>query len=49
MRSIRPGGCVVQTEQGQVEVGVDAQLKELATAILGDLPLVAPMPATRVA
>ena len=47
--SIRPGGCVVQTEQGQVEVGVDAQLKELATAILGDLPLVAPMPATRVA
>lgn len=37
--AVRPGGCVVQTPQGEVEVGVDAQVKELATALLGDLPL----------
>lgn len=34
--SVRPGACLVQTSQGVIEVGVDAQLKELATALLGD-------------
>ncbi|MGE3707701.1 MAG: FliH/SctL family protein, partial [Vicinamibacterales bacterium] len=36
--SIRPGACLIQTSQGVLEVGVDAQLKELATALLGDGP-----------
>lgn len=40
--AVKPGGCLVQTEHGQIEVGVDAQLKELASAILGDMPLAAP-------
>lgn len=34
--SIRPGGCVVQTDCGIVDVGVDAQIKELSTALLGE-------------
>lgn len=34
--SVQAGGCVVQTDRGQVEVGVDAQIRELATALLGD-------------
>jgi len=37
--SVRPGACLVQTSQGIIEVGVDAQLKELATALLGDGPV----------
>ena len=37
--SVRPGACLVQTAQGVIEVGVDAQLKELATALLGDTPV----------
>lgn len=41
--AVRPGGCVVQTAAGQVEVGVDAQVKELATALLGDLPIAPPV------
>lgn len=41
--AVRPGGCVVQTEKGQIEVGVDAQVKELATALLGDMPIAAPV------
>ncbi len=36
--SVRPGACLVQSSQGVIEVGVDAQLKELATALLGDGP-----------
>jgi len=36
--SVRPGACLVQTSQGVIELGVDAQLKELATALLGDGP-----------
>ena len=36
--SVRPGACVVQTAHGQAEVGVDAQVRELATALLGDTP-----------
>ncbi len=43
--SIRPGGCVVQTDQGQIEIGVDAQVRELATALLGDLALPSPVAA----
>lgn len=40
--SVKPGACVVQTEQGQIEVGVDAQVRELATALLGDTPQTSP-------
>lgn len=41
--SVRPGACVVQTDQGHVEVGVDAQVRELATALLGDVPMTSPV------
>jgi flagellar biosynthesis/type III secretory pathway protein FliH len=34
--SVRPGACVVQTSQGTIEAGVDAQIRELATTLLGD-------------
>lgn len=34
--TVQSGACVIQTDRGQVEVGVDAQIKELATALLGD-------------
>lgn len=34
--TLQAGGCVVQTDRGQVDVGVDAQISELATALLGD-------------
>lgn len=34
--TVQTGGCVVQTDRGQVEVGIDAQIKELSTALLGD-------------
>lgn len=34
--TVQAGGCAVQTERGQIEVGVDAQIRELATALLGD-------------
>ena len=37
--AVRPGGCLVQTDLGQIELSVDAQLKELATALLGDVPV----------
>lgn len=41
--SVRPGACLVQTSQGAIDVGVDAQLKELATALLGDKPNASPV------
>lgn len=34
--TVPAGGCVVQTDRGQVEVGIDAQITELSTALLGD-------------
>ncbi|MGE3508785.1 MAG: FliH/SctL family protein, partial [Vicinamibacterales bacterium] len=40
--NVRPGACVVQTDQGHAEVGLESQLKELAAAILGDLPVTPP-------
>lgn len=36
--AVEAGGCLVQTDHGQIEVGVDAQIRELATALLGDAP-----------
>lgn len=35
--SVRPGGCVVQSAAGDVDLGVDAQLREVSTALLGAL------------
>lgn len=34
--AVQSGGCIVQTDRGQVDVGVDAQVRELANALLGD-------------
>jgi len=36
--AVEPGACLVQSNLGQVEVGVDAQLRELATSLLGTVP-----------
>lgn len=34
--SVKPGGCVVESEGGQVDLSVDGQLREVRTALLGD-------------
>jgi flagellar assembly protein FliH len=34
--SVKPGGCVLQTDVGHVDLGIDAQLGELSAALLGD-------------
>lgn len=33
---VSPGGCLVQSDFGLMDVGIDAQLTEFATALLGD-------------
>jgi flagellar assembly protein FliH len=35
-RAIAPGGCIVQSDFGLIDVGLDAQLTELSVALLGD-------------
>jgi flagellar biosynthesis/type III secretory pathway protein FliH len=30
------GGCRVESEYGEIEAGVDAQIQEIARALLGD-------------
>lgn len=44
--TVQSGACVIQTDRGHVEVGVDAQIKELATALLGDVPTVSKSPSS---
>jgi len=34
--TVRPGGCLVQSDFGLIDIGVDAQLTELSAALLGD-------------
>jgi len=34
---VRPGGCLVQSDFGLIDASVDAQLAEMATALLGDV------------
>lgn len=44
--AVRPGSCVLETAAGQMELGIDAQLKEMAAALLGETPPAAPAPAS---
>jgi flagellar biosynthesis/type III secretory pathway protein FliH len=39
--AVRPGACILQTTAGQMELGIDAQLREMAAALLGEPPVVA--------
>lgn len=43
--AVRPGACVLQTAAGQMELGIDAQLKEMAAALLGEVPQATAPPA----
>lgn len=35
--SVKPGGCVVSSDLGLVDLGVDAQIHELSASLLGDV------------
>jgi flagellar assembly protein FliH len=43
--NVSHGGCRVESDFGIIDVGVDAQLAELATALLGDEPVAVPVAA----